>query len=313
MRLPAALGYCLHLARYRRRFRSGRAATVRLSAPVIVVGNITVGGTGKTPVVQWLVGALRERGWRPGIISRGYGGEEATEPRRVPPDGDPARFGDEPVLLARETGCPVAVCPDRPTAGRLLLDSGDCDCLVADDGLQHLALERDIELVVVDGQRGFGNGLCYPAGPLREPRARLRSVDLVITNGGGREGAGFRLEPGAFKPVDGREGVAQWADFSTKPVHAVAAIGNPDRFFRLLEERGLRIERHAFPDHHPFSPDDLDFGDGHPVLMTAKDAVKCAAFAPAHYWYLPVRLLPDAAMADAMDRILDGLGNPPDN
>ncbi len=311
--LPLAGLYCLLAGVRRLAYRLGALRSVRLPVPVIVVGNITVGGTGKTPLVIWLAQYLRGLGYRPGIISRGYGGRSPVWPCAVEADSDPHALGDEPVLLARHSGCPVWVGPDRVQAGRSLLRNHACDILLSDDGLQHLRMERDIEIAVLDGERRLGNGLCLPAGPLREPRGRLRRVDLVIVNGGRpREGELSMAIRGQtlIRLQDRRE---QQADtFAGKPVHAVAGIGNPERFFRQLESLGAQPIRHEFPDHHRFRPTDLDFGgDGTTVIMTEKDAVKCRGFASDNCWYLAVAAEPDPEFAPRLRRLLqEKVGGP---
>lgn len=267
-----------------------------LPAPVIVVGNLTVGGTGKTPLVIWLAEALRQRGFRIGIVSRGYGGRAGTWPQAVHHDSDPAQVGDEPVLLARSTNCPVSVGPDRVEAARTLLARGQADVLLADDGLQHHALGRIMEIVVVDGARGLGNGMCLPAGPLREGRDRLARASAVVINGGdwGRnEGVGdmFRatasacdvrqITGSARKPLESFRGM---------PVHAVAAIGHPERFFRMLAAAGLQVIPYPLPDHASISAADLRFDDAAPVLVTEKDAVKCERIAHDDVWCVPIQL-----------------------
>ncbi|NTV94241.1 MAG: tetraacyldisaccharide 4'-kinase [Thiobacillus sp.] len=274
-----------------------------LPVPVIVVGNLSVGGTGKTPLVVWLVERLRRAGYRPGVISRGYGAAAlvATE---VGPDGDPAAVGDEPVLIARRCACPVWVGRQRRAAGLALLAAHpEVDVLVSDDGLQHYALARDIEIVVVDGRRGFGNGCLLPAGPLREPLSRLAGVDAMVVNGGEslpvRDVPTYvmRLTPGRLYNLAEPDRVEGPERFAGRPLHAVAAIGHPERFFATLEALGLMAVRDAFPDHHPFRPSDLPGGT---VVMTEKDAVKCAGFGRDDIWVLPV----DAEVSDGLERQL---------
>ena len=293
---PLAALYRLAMARRAAAYRDGRRPVWNAEVPVIVVGNLTLGGTGKSPLVAWLGRWLSEQGWRPGIVSRGYGGKAADYPLRVLDDTPVAHCGDEPRMLARQTGLPVVVDPDRPRGARMLCELG-CDILISDDGLQHLALGRDIELVVVDGARGFGNRHCLPAGPLREPLTRLARVDALLINGEPAftppEGAwGFRLVPRRWRSLaDGSAHGLAPPPFSG-PVHAVAGIGNPGRFFATLESLGLEVFGHPFADHHRFSGADLDFGDGRPVVMTAKDAEKCRAFAAANRWVLEVEAEP---------------------
>lgn len=275
----------------KRRDRLARGAT-RLPVPVIVVGNISVGGTGKTPFVIWLVERLREWGFRPGVISRGYGGRAPAYPFRVTPDSDPAHGGDEPLLIARRCACPVVVDPDRNAAAQALIAQGHVDVIVADDGLQHYRLARDLEICVIDGARGLGNGALLPAGPLREPPARLHDVDLVVVNGDGWDDATvqplrMQLSAGQAWPLAGG---AQRAlvSFTGQAVHAVAGIGNPSRFFDSLRAAGIVVHEHAYADHHRYAAAELVFNDELPVLMTEKDAVKCLRFARPGWWALAV-------------------------
>jgi len=276
------------LAAYRKR------QAQRLPVPVIVVGNVAVGGTGKTPSVLWLVEALRQAGRKPGILSRGYGGR-GPFPMLVTPETDPALCGDEPALMAQRSGVPLAVAPDRVAAGRLLLQRHPgTDVLVCDDGLQHYRLARDLELCVVDAARGYGNGWLLPAGPLREPSARAGAAARILVNGGdpspfGPSAIGFRLEIAtAVNLLSGERRPLQ--AFSGTEIHAMAGIGNPARFFDGLRAQGLQLREHAFADHHAYLPGDLAFGDTLPLLMTEKDAVKCRAFAQRHWWMVPADL-----------------------
>ncbi len=287
----------------RRAYRMGWFKTHRLAVPVIIVGNITVGGTGKTPLVIWLVEFLRAQGYRPGVVTRGYGGS-ARMPRSVGSEGDTRATGDEAVLLARRCACPVMIGKDRVTAARAL--TVQCDVIVSDDGLQHYGLGRDIEIAVVDGVRRFGNGLCLPAGPLREPIARLKEVDMVVMHGGatGQGEFSMRLEPLGLRNLRDETSTRAPDDFRGHTVHAVAAIGHPQRFFDTLRAQGLSIIEHPFPDHHAFTPPDLDFADDRPVLMTEKDAVKCRGFAQPDYWYLPVQAKLDAAFDARLMQLL---------
>ena len=285
---PLSWLYLLALGCRRLMYSTGILSMSRLAVPVIVVGNLTVGGTGKTPLVIWLARYLQARSYRPGIVSRGYGGVAQRQPRRVEPDSDPVLAGDEPVLLAQRTGCPVIVAPDRVKAAQTLLRQTECDILLCDDGLQHTGLARDVEIAVIDGERRFGNGYCLPAGPLREPRSRLNTVDMIVANS--RAGASEYLMEYVNLPVisldGGREVTLE--RFRQQTVHAVAAIGNPERFFSTLRRNGITIEAHAFPDHHGFRRADLEFGDGAAVLMTEKDAVKCRDFRLDNAWYVPI-------------------------
>jgi len=285
------------LALRRRAYAQGWRRTERAACPLIIVGNLTVGGTGKTPLTLWLAERLRGAGFEVGILSRGYGGREGA-PQEVRPGADWREVGDEPLLLARRSGCRTVVARNRAAGARLLVRLG-AQVIVCDDGLQHLRLARDCEIVVVDGARGFGNGSLLPAGPLREPVARLAHADLLVVNGApehpslaalGADAALLRMDLIASNALRLGAGEAPRALSAWRgaPVHAVAGIGNPARFFRELRAQGLELIEHPFPDHHAFSRSDLAFGDQLPVLMTEKDAVKCRGFADARLWYVPV-------------------------
>ena len=288
---PASLVYC-GIGRLRRLlYRAGLLARHKISVPVVIVGNLTAGGAGKTPLVTWLVDFLSASGYRPGVIARGYKGRAHHWPQPVHADSDPSTVGDEAVLLAGRCGCPVVVGPDRVAAARALLEQVECDLIVADDGLQHYALDRDIEIVVIDGARRFGNGFCLPAGPLRESPGRLAEVDLVVVNGAGDPGE-YPMAMRAGSAICLESGIAprELAAFERQSVHAVAGIGNPGRFFACLRQAGMRLEEHVFPDHHVYVTADLDFGDDRPVVMTEKDAVKCRNFGLRNSWYIPVTI-----------------------
>lgn len=270
-----------------------------LPVPVIIVGNITVGGTGKTPFVIWLAKQLQQAGYRPGIISRGYGGQADHYPQKVMPDSDPSIVGDEPLIISRHTRCPMVVAPDRFAAGKLLLQDYDCNIIIADDGLQHYALGRDIEIVIIDGQRQFGNQLCLPAGPLREPLSRLQHVDFIIENHGtGSDNYSMTLSQlHAINLADPTQ-IHALSSFAGQSVHAIAGIGHPQRFFDQLSSHGLQLINHAFDDHHPFQANELNFNDDRPILMTEKDAVKCQPFANNNTWYIPI----EASISGKLDQ-----------
>ena len=286
-------------------YRDGALSSDRLMLPVIVVGNISVGGTGKTPLTLALAQQLVERGWHPLIISRGYGGA-ARHPQCVSISGDAQQVGDEPLLMAQRNICPVWVGRDRvATAHAALKAHPQCDVVLCDDGLQHYRLQRDFEIAVVDAERGFGNGRMLPAGPLREPLSRLQTVDAVVMHGGASEVGLFtmHLSGEVFYNLLDPARKAVPTDFQQSKVHAVAGIGHPDRFFRHLEALGISFTPHAFPDHHPYSASDLAFADPafakwDALLMTEKDAVKCTAFADARYWALRVDAQIDPALID---------------
>lgn len=301
---PLSLLFCLLAGLRRAAYSLGLLQRTRLPVPVIIVGNITVGGSGKTPLVIELARQLGAAGYRPGIISRGYGGQARSWPQAVEAQSDPRQVGDEPVLMARRTGVPVVVGPQRVQAGRYLLEHHDCDLIISDDGLQHYALERDIEIAVLDAKRGLGNRLCLPAGPLRERPARLRQVDFLVRHGAapGQAGA-MSLEAGPLQALAG--GVqCPLAKLGGQRVHAVAGIGHPQRFFETLRAAGLTLIEHPFADHHRFCTEDLRFDDELPVLMTEKDAVKCHTLVPQDgpYWYLPVQARLDDAFTHALIR-----------
>jgi tetraacyldisaccharide 4'-kinase len=297
--VPLSLLFGLVVAVRRALYAAGWIRSERLPVPVVVVGNITVGGTGKTPLVLWLAKTMRAAGYHPGIVTRGYGGNESVQ--EVGGDADPAQAGDEPVLLAQHSGCPVWAGRKRACAGRALLrQHPDVDVIITDDGLQHYRLARDVEVAVVDGERRFGNRLLLPAGPLREPLRRLQSVDAVAVNGGSTDrlphAFGMRLRGELLVNLADRRRARLPREFSGMNVHALAGIGNPQRFFGSLVELGVEFAPHVFPDHYAFRPDDLEFPGADAVLMTEKDAVKCATFAREHWWFLPVEADVDPAL-----------------
>jgi tetraacyldisaccharide 4'-kinase len=282
-------------------YRRNLLRSVHLPVAVIVVGNISVGGAGKTPLTLALIDGLQARGFATGVISRGYGGS-ARGPMLVDAQSDPCLVGDEPALIARTAGAPVAVGRDRVAAAKLLLATAKIDVLIADDGLQHYKLCRDVEICVIDGERRFGNGRLLPAGPLREPVSRLAGIGFRVCNGGEPEGGevAMTLHGDLAVALADPQRQRSLSDFAGQCVHAVAGIGNPGRFFALLRAAGLEVIEHPFEDHFAFSAKDLDFSDDLPVLMTAKDAVKCHAFARAHHWYVPVRAQLPAQFFDAV-------------
>ncbi|WP_294994062.1 tetraacyldisaccharide 4'-kinase [uncultured Stenotrophomonas sp.] len=315
MRLLAPL-YAGVTALRRRAYRRGWRKHYTLPVPVIVVGNITAGGTGKTPLTIALVERLRAAGWKPGVASRGYGREDADTPLWVQADTPTAKGGDEPVLIAWKTGVPVRVDRDRVAAGRALIEAG-CDVIVCDDGLQHYRLARDIEIEVVDAQRRYGNGRMIPAGPLREPVSRASDCDFRVVNLGQADEAaaaqacGFGQWPMALH-IDNAQPLAggrarPLAYFKGQRVHAVAGIAHPQRFFDMLRARGIGVVPHAFADHQAYQPQDLSFGSQLPVLMTEKDAVKCRAFGNDWHYAVPLRAeLPAAfwvALTDRLDKL----------
>lgn len=319
---PLSWVYGRIVAGRREAFVSGTRAAVSVGCPVVVVGNLSVGGTGKTPVVAWLATQLTMLGRKVGIASRGYG-SAGSSTQQVDASKNWRTFGDEPVLLQRHTGVPVVVGADRVAAAQRLVELG-ADVIISDDGLQHLRLARDFELVVIDGARGLGNGRLLPAGPLRELPTRVHGVDAVVINGEPRAGLLdtlarlgapapllMHLVPATIKPVCAAAGGAGAALFGRRlqdlrglRAHAVAGIGNPGRFFQLLRSFGLQITPHGFADHHVFTARDLELPGAWPILMTEKDAVRCANFANDRLACVPV-----AAQFSATDaaRLLDGV------
>ena len=301
---------------FRRFFYStGLFRSQSVAAPVVIVGNIAVGGTGKTPLTIWLALQLAERGYKPGIISRGYGGIIGSKPMQVSTDSDLAVVGDEAVLMANRSACPVVVHPDRVAAAKLAIDLG-ANVIVSDDGLQHYRLARDFEIAVVDGTRRHGNRQLLPAGPLREPISRLRTSDQILLQRESGDGADqlchwsdrppveFRLIASAICRPDNSD-IRNIEDFSGTTVHALAGIGNPDRFFRLLEAREIDVIRHPLADHAEITQDDLDFDDDLDVVMTEKDAVKCRSLDTRQCWFVPVDVaIEDADAEELLDRIL---------
>ncbi|MDH3637509.1 MAG: tetraacyldisaccharide 4'-kinase [Gammaproteobacteria bacterium] len=296
---PLSVVYCGWAMLRRAGYRTGLLRTHRFDVPVLIIGNITVGGTGKTPLVIWMVKQLREHGLTPGVVSRGYGGRTGQSPQEVTADSDPHITGDEPILIARRGQCPVVVHADRGAAVRSLLDRHRCNVVVADDGLQHYRLERDIEVAVVDAERAFGNGFCLPAGPLREPAVRIQACQFKVVNGRGGQGElSMCLRLSRLVAVHDSRRNQPLASFRGRKVHAVAGIGYPERFFSALQDAGIEVIRHPFPDHFRFTPKDLDFGDTLTTVMTEKDAVKCESFATVNMWFAEVETEVDSTFAE---------------
>ena len=282
-------------------YRTGVLHSYRVPVPVVVVGNITAGGTGKTPLVLWICDFLRERGYEPGIVSRGYGGSGET--MAVRGGSAPEIAGDEPVLLAQRSGCPVWIGRSRVAAAHALIAANPrCNVIVSDDGLQHYGLRRDVEIAVLDGSRATGNGLPLPSGPLRESIARLAEVDAVVMTGDGFTSAegtrtyAMRLDGSVFRNLLNPAFRQDAGAFLGGQTHAIAGIGNPARFFDHLQRLGLSFVAHAFPDHHVYSQADLEFVKADAIIMTEKDAIKCIRFARENHWVLPVDAHVDAAL-----------------
>ena len=308
---PISLVFRAIVTLRRELYLSSFLASRQLLLPVVVVGNISVGGTGKTPLTLALSQQLVQRGWHPLIISRGYG-RTGRNPQPVHASSTAAQVGDEPLLMAQRDICPVWVGADRvATAQAALQANPQCDVVLCDDGLQHYHLQRDVEIAVIDGALGYGNGRMLPAGPLREPISRLQTVDAVVVNGGdfGEGQYEMRLTGDVFFNLLNPEQTASAADFHKANIHAVAGIGNPQRYFQYLETMGIPFTPHAFPDHHPYVASDLSFDDCDAILMTEKDAVKCTAFADARYWVLRVDAQIDPSLIDLILRKIDPDGH----
>jgi tetraacyldisaccharide 4'-kinase len=292
-------------------YQHGWLKSYRLNVPVVVVGNINIGGTGKTPLVIWLAEQMKLAGYKPGIISRGYGGS-AQQVTEVLSDSNAIEAGDEAVLIAARTNCPVFVSADRVSAGQLLLKIyPECNIIISDDGLQHYRMQRDVEIVVYDSVKGFGNGALLPAGPLRESKARLNTVDAIVSNG-----ADSRESLKCFNPVAMQLVATDFYNlvdvqkkssahpFTQQKILAVAGIGNPQRFFDQLSDLGLQFESRAYADHYIFQAKDFEYTNADVVLMTEKDAVKCRAFAQANFWVLPVSaVVNDGLMSVVLNKL----------
>jgi tetraacyldisaccharide 4'-kinase len=305
--LPFSWLFRLIVSLRRFAYQRGLLKSHRLSVPVIVVGNLTVGGTGKTPCVIWLAQFLRSHGWQPGIVSRGVGGQRQVSPHWVEQSDSATVVGDEALLLLRKTHCPMVIGIDRVAAARELLKRANCNIIISDDGLQHYRLARDIEIVMMDGDRRYGNQQLLPAGPLREPLSRLQNVTYqVVTNGNASDQYTLSLSPLDFVSVMDPSQTYTLNSFPYQSVHAVAGIGHPSRFFNQLTTLGFKITTHRFPDHHAYQRDELVFTDDRSIIMTEKDAVKCRTFADARYWYLRVT----AHLSDAFEKdLLQTLSN----
>lgn len=297
---PLSLIFRMLVSLRRAMYHNGILQSHKLSIPVVVVGNISVGGTGKTPLILALTQQLIARGWHPLIVSRGYGGS-AQQPQQVAADSTTQQVGDEPLLMARRELCPVWIGRDRAATAQLaMLAHLQCDVVLCDDGLQHYHLQRDVEIAVVDAQRGFGNGWLLPAGPLREPMSRLQTVDAVVVNGDHAPVGHYAMQLSGmifYNLLDPTQ-TATAADFQSKNNHAAAGIGNPQRYFDHLNALGIRFTPHPFPDHHAYLATELSFADCDAILLTEKDAVKCSAFADKKYWVLRVDAQIDPTLTD---------------
>ncbi|MDD9824246.1 MAG: tetraacyldisaccharide 4'-kinase [Gammaproteobacteria bacterium] len=304
--LPLSWAYRAAVGLRRFGYRVGALRRHRLPVPVIVVGGLVVGGTGKTPLTAWLSEFFGRHGYRPGIATRGYRGRARSWPQRAFPGSDPRMVGDEAVLLAQRSPHPVAADPNRARAARSLVERCGCNLILCDDGLQHLALERDLEIVVVDGQRRYGNCYCLPAGPLREPLSRLARADMIVANGRCKHGEfPMRCLPAPLRSLLDPLQRSPLKDWVGRRVHAVAGIAGPGRFFSLLRRAGLQILEHPLPDHHRYRARDIRFADNLPVIMTEKDAVKCYPYADARHWCLPLQVVMGPAFQHRLLRLLN--------
>lgn len=307
---PFSWLFALCVAARRYSYKRGWIKTRHFPVPVIIVGNITVGGTGKTPCVIWLASYLQSLGYKPGIVSRGVGGARQVKPYWVKPSTLAIQAGDEAVLIAQRSACPVVVCVDRVAAVRDLLQHSQCNIVISDDGLQHYRLGRDIEIVLVDGLRHFGNGCLLPAGPLREPQSRLKNADFVLVNEGKAQDAyTMRVTPTKFVSLYDENNILSLESFASKKIHAVAGIGHPERFFQALRKAGFEVVPHVFPDHYLYQASDLAFNDDLPVVMTEKDAVKCKLFADKRYWSVSVRVSMSPLFEQALLTKLQHIGS----
>lgn len=304
--LPLTGLFCFLSSVRRILYKKGFLQSYKAPLPVIVVGNISVGGTGKTPLIIELVKVLQSQGKKPGVISRGYGGKAHTWPQVVNNLSNADLVGDEPQLIFQSTQCPVVVGPDRRHDIEILIKQFNCDVILSDDGLQHYKMKRDFEIVVVDAKRVFGNGFCLPSGPLRERISRLKQVDMVLYNGGDESDVAFSLQPGKCHTTSHIEIKSVALEFfSGKTVHAVAGIGNPERFFKMLEKYNINVIKHAFSDHYYFTKSDFIFNDEYPVLMTEKDAIKCNDFEFLNHWSVPVEVKLTEKAKTGLQRIID--------
>ena len=312
----------------------GIFSITKINVPVIIVGNIVIGGSGKTPLVIWLSKYFKEKGFTPGIISRGYGGIYKSETKFVKPTSDPLLVGDEPVLIARNTNCPVIVGKKRAKAAKELVETHKCNMIISDDGMQHYSLARDIEIVVIDGERPFGNCYCLPAGPCREPKTKpffntnfivnsykgcseISDSDLIDQLQLTYEEMGLRFQPKIIMRYIYEELASvitpsktlSLSDLQDRTVHAVAGIHNPSHFFSYLRKQKLNLIIHQYPDHHIFTEEDIKFNDNLSVVMTEKDAVKCLKFSDSRHWYIPVKAELDELFANTLDNYMEKILN----
>lgn len=303
--LPLSWLYCLIAIIRRKLYQSNILKSYSARAPVVVVGNIVVGGSGKTPLLLALCTYMQKQGFRPGVVSRGYGGN-VTGVKQVQADDSADVVGDEPLMIFNRTGLPVVVGADRVAAVDYLLENNDCDIVFSDDGMQHYRMQRDLEIAVIDSDRGFGNGFCLPAGPLRERTSRLQAADIIVYNGpdlSAVDKCSYSLRMTGLSRLDSDEN-RPLTSFLQKPVHVVAGIGNPGRFFNQLRQNGIDVIEHAFPDHHGYQQDDFSGWNEACIIMTEKDAVKCSDLALTDAWIVNVEADFSALLESRLSSIL---------
>ena len=291
-------------------YRLGLISITKINVPTIVIGNIVAGGTGKTPLVIWLAKYFKDKGFLPGIVSRGYGGTYLSNIELVKPTSNPLLVGDEPVIIARNTNCPVVVAKKRAKGAKELVEKYNCNIILCDDGMQHYSLARDIEIAVIDGQRRFGNNYCFPAGPLREPKSRIFKADLIVSKYNART-CEHKMDY-TYKQLVSLNELSKTIPISGlygMTVHAIAGINNPDHFFSYLRSHKLELIIHKFPDHYSYTEDDVKFDDNFPVVMTEKDAVKCLNYSSDKHWYIPISAELSKSFVCDLDKLMGKIIN----
>ncbi len=291
-------------------YQLGLISITKINAPTIVIGNVVTGGTGKTPLVIWLAKHFKDKGFLPGIVSRGYGGTYLSNIELVKPTSNPLLVGDEPVIIARNTNCPVVVAKKRAKGAKELVEKYNCNIILCDDGMQHYSLARDIEIAVIDGQRRFGNNYCFPAGPLREPKSRIFKADLIVSKYNARR-CEHKMDYTYHQLVSLNElsKTIPISDLHGMTVHAIAGINNPDHFFSYLRSHKLELIIHKFPDHYSYTEDDVKFDDNFPVVMTEKDAVKCLNYSSDKHWYIPISAELSKSFVCDLDKLMGEIIN----
>ena len=291
-------------------YQLGLISITKINVPTIVIGNIVAGGTGKTPLVIWLAKHFKDKGFLPGIVSRGYGGIYLSNMELVKPTSNPLLVGDEPVIIARNTNCPVVVAKKRAKGAKELVEKYNCNIILCDDGMQHYSLARDIEIAVIDGQRRFGNNYCFPAGPLREPKSRIFKADLIVSKYNART-CEHKMDYTYHQLVSLNElsKTIPISDLHGMTVHAIAGINNPDHFFSYLRSHKLELIIHKFPDHYSYTEDDVKFDDNFPVVMTEKDAVKCLNYSSDKHWYIPISAELSKSFVCDLDKLMGKIIN----